>query len=258
MSIDFYYWSMQCPYNKSNIDILKCMEEKRQIKVNYHDISGNSKLAKKMNLFSPTLTVFDNKIRWTGPISTKLIEDYIMGKTLNREPYRVEIGKEVVRGEIKYLLAENCKDVKYTCSPANCELCCIEKGNWIKDVINKYNLPHLGVIHYLNDKCIGGAEFTPSLEVPYNIPKNDDSAFLTCLYLSDSIYDYKTYPLEVLEKELIKMGYKYLLVVASENVAFPNGPLNWFIDRGYCDLGELYYEERDGAMQHLLRKKLEK
>lgn len=257
MVIDFYYWAMQCPYNKVNIDILKSIEKKEKIKVNYYDISGNSELAEKLNLYSPTLTVFDNKIRWTGPLSIKLIENYLLGIIPNRKPYRIEQGSKIVKGEIKYLTSESCSFVKGTCSPSNHQTCCLEKGKWVKEITDKYNLPHLGVIHYLENKCIGGAEFIPSLEVPYKIPKSEDTAFLTCSYLSDTEFDYKSYPLEVLEKELVKMGFKYLLVIASKDVAFPNGPLSCFSNRGYYDLGKLYYEENDDAQQHLLRKELE-
>jgi hypothetical protein len=44
-----------------------------------------------------------------------------------------------------------------------------------------------GYIH--KDECgnlLGGAEFFPSDLVPYYIPKGDDIAFLTCVYMTDS------------------------------------------------------------------------
>jgi hypothetical protein len=44
--------------------------------------------------------------------------------------------------------------------------------------------------------------------------------------------------------------------VASEDVVFPNGPLVWFLTRGYADLGEVCHEERDGARMHLVSKRL--
>ena len=104
MVIDFYYWDMQCPYNKVNLEILKSIEKIEQIKINYYDISGNSELSKKLNLFSPTLTVFNNEIRWTRPISNKLIENFLIGKIPNREPYEVEIGKEIIRRSYIYAI----------------------------------------------------------------------------------------------------------------------------------------------------------
>lgn len=256
MVIDFYYWGMQCPYNMINKEVLKSIQLEEKININYYDISKNEELTKKMNLFSPTLTVFDNKVRWSGPITTKLIKDFISGQTPQRKPYKVEIGKEIVRGKIRYLTSETCRDVLGVCSPNNCKSSCLEKGRWVENITNKYNLKNLGVLHFWDNRCVGGAEFIPSLEVPYNIPKDKDSAFLTCLYLSDTTYDYKSYPLEVLENELVKIDYKNIQVVASEDVAFPNGPLDWFIEKGYEDMGVLYYERNDGAIQHLLRKEI--
>ena len=47
-----------------------------------------------------------------------------------------------------------------------------------------------------------------------------------------------------------------LIAVASEEVVFPNGPLEWFIERGYEDLGEVFCEENDQARMHLVKKKL--
>ncbi|MEA1884929.1 MAG: hypothetical protein U9N62_10475 [Thermotogota bacterium] len=103
---------------------------------------------------------------------------------------------------------------------------------------------------------MGGAEFIPSLVVPYNIPKKEDIAFLTCSYLSGETVDYKTYLLEKLEVELPGLRYTQLITIASEGVVFPNGPLEWFKKRDYLDLGELSFEQNEGARMHLLKKEL--
>lgn len=42
----------------------------------------------------------------------------------------------------------------------------------------------------------------------------------------------------------------------SEDTPFPNGPLDWFLDQGYIDLGMIYYEERHFAKMHLIKKNL--
>lgn len=133
---------------------------------------------------------------------------------------------------------------------------CAEKASWVKQIRDSFHLPHLGILHYSGDQCVGGAEFVPSLAVPYPVPKGDKMAFLTCSFLSDEVADYRTAPLRKLEEELPGLGFSELIAVVSEDVVFPNGTLKWFLDRGYRDLGEVYFEERDFARQHLVKKEL--
>lgn len=254
--INFYYWGVQCPYNHVNIKILKEIEKEYSLKINYIDITNRPDLAKEINLYSPTLTVFDNKLRWTGPISKDLIVKYIDGNIKKRKPYIVKSENVTVKGTLKFLIPNICEDIKGLCCPSSCNSSSGMKGRWISNIMNKYELEHLGILHYSNGQCVGGAEFIPSLEVPYNIPKGKEIAFLTCVYASDPKYDFKSYPLEILEEELKKLGYTKIYAIASEEVAFPNGPLEWFIMKGYKDLKRLYFEENDSAYQHLIEKEL--
>lgn len=106
-----------------------------------------------------------------------------------------------------------------------------------------------------NGNCVGGAEFVPSEEVPYAIPKSKDTAFLTCSFLSSAKLDFRSYPLNILENELTKLKYKALEAVVSREVMFPNGTLKWFENRGYEDFGIIYTEKQDNAEMHLLSKK---
>ena len=55
---------------------------------------------------------------------------------------------------------------------------------------------------------------------------------------------------------MVSLNYKSLIAIVSEDVVFPNGTLNWFKEKGYIDLGEVYYEERDFARMHLVKKDL--
>lgn len=72
---------------------------------------------------------------------------------------------------------------------------------------------------YWGDQCVGGAEFVPSLAVPYPVPKGDKIAFLTCSFLSDEVADYRTAPLKKLEEELPEFGFSELIAVVSEDFA---------------------------------------
>lgn len=60
----------------------------------------------------------------------------------------------------------------------------------------------------------------------------------------------------MLEEELPELGFKSIIAIASEDTPFLNGPLDWFIDKGYTDLGFIYNEERHFAKMHLVKKDL--
>ena len=40
-------------------------------------------------------------------------------------------------------------------------------------------------------ELVGGVEYLPAKVIPYDIPHDDDIAFLTCVYMTDAAYDYK-------------------------------------------------------------------
>lgn len=253
--IDFYYWDFQCPYNGMIIDLLKKID-KESNEICLIDVSHSFEAAKRMHMYSPTLLAFDDKYRWNGPITMKIIKEISEKNYPEKRPYSVKMAKQIYRGRIYNLTEDNAGDICTCCSPDESDTYCKLKGKWIEGIMKEFKLPNVGVLHYKDDKCIGGAEFVPSVKVPYDVPKGSDIAFLTCSYLSGGEYDYKSYPLEILESELHTMGYKKLEAVTSLNVVFPNGPLSWFIERGYKDLGLLYYEKGDFAEMHLVQKAL--
>lgn len=254
--IDFYYWGDQCPHNYKIRELLITFISDERCKINLYDISKDHKIAQNLNIFSPNMIVIDDNVRWHGPISIKDIESILDGIIPRARPYNIRISNNIVVGDIKDLTEETIIDTCLLCSSSKKNVYCNEKGNWIKDLREKYNLPHMGKLHYLDEICIGGSEFIPSMEVPYPIPKSEDIAFLTCSFASSEDGDYKAYPLQNLEEELPKLGFNSIIAVASENTPFPNGPLEWFLDKGYIDLGFIYNEERHFAKMHLVKKDL--
>jgi hypothetical protein len=256
LKIDFYYWSEQCPYNSAIRELLGTLKGNKEYLITIYDVSKDYSLAKEMNMFSPTLIVFNDELRWNGPISKQNIEDIAKGDVQKCQPYKVKSTSNIINGEIEFLTEDTVFRTCKTCSPSSENIYCMNKGSFLKEIRKKYNVPHLGVLHYVKNECVGGAEFIPSLAVPYDVPKGEDIAFLTCSFLSDEEFDYKSFPLIKLEEELIKMGYKTLISIVSEDVVFPNGTLNWFMEKGYKDLGEVFYEEREEARMHLISKEL--
>ncbi len=253
--IDFYYWSDQCPYNSYIRKTLSLLNDNPSFSVNTYDISIQPCLAEQVNMYSPTLLIFNNKVRWNGPITLTTIQSIAKGTIPNKKPYIVDNSNNLINGTTKSYTEETVLDTFKPCGCVDMS-CCLEKAKWIQHIKNNFQIPHIGILHYFNNSCVGGAEFVPSLAVPYAIPKGENIAFLTCSFLSDSRADYRSLPLKVLERELPKFGFKYLMAIASEKVVFPNGTLQWFINRGYEDLGEINYEELDFARMHLIKKEV--
>ncbi len=254
-NIEFYYWNHQCPHNNNILNILKKVGKDKSFNVKLYDVSKDYNLAKKINMYSPTLLIFNNNMRWNGPISIDFIQKISNNQIIERKPYTVKNSLNRINGEIRDLIDDTVLDTYTPCGCSN-KKSCSYKSNWIKNLMDKYNLPHLGKLHYFNDYCVGGAEFVPTHEAPYDIPKGNDIAFLTCSFVSSEIADYKSYPLEKLENDLPNLGFKSILAIASEDVVFPNGTVDWFLSRDYLDRGVLYYEENDYAKMHLVEKKL--
>lgn len=74
--------------------------------------------------------------------------------------------------------------------------CCGDKTseNYKKKIefLKQYDLDIYGFIHK-NGKgeLVGGVEYLPAKVIPYDIPHDEDTAFLTCVYMTDAAYDYK-------------------------------------------------------------------
>ena len=254
--IDFYYWGNQCPHNSKMKKLLEMLSNNERYIISLFDISNDYDTARKLNIFSPTLLVIDNYMRLHGPISKEKIEQIGRGDVPEAKQYNVNIGTKVIKSELRNNTEVSILGTCKICASSSKNLHCYDKGKWVENIKLKFNLPHLGKLHYLDNNCIGGAEFVPSIIVPYPIPRADDIAFLTCSFGSSEDGDYRDFPLQELEKELPEFGYKALIAIASEDSCFPNGPLKWFLDRSYVDLGELYYEEMHFARMHLVKKVL--
>lgn len=256
LKIDFYFWGDQCPHNSLIRNRLQDLLDPKRYRLNFIDISNDLERAKKLKIFSPNLIIFNGDYRWNGPINMDTIKLLEEGKKPKKHPYRVSSSENIVVGLLKPLNEKTVADSFNVCAPSYGKCCCAPKGDWIRRIKERYNIKSMGYLHYLNEKCVGGAEFVPSLMVPYNIPRAPNIAFLTCVFVSDEKADYKSYPLGQLEKTLREMGFKEVITIASEDVVFPNGPLDWFVKRDYRDFGVINYEVADAAKMHLVKKKL--
>lgn len=250
MKIDYYYWGNQCPINYETLQLLKTLDS-NLFNVNFHNITNDKDLAKRMRIFFPFLTVFNDCIRWRSPININIINRMQNGEITNEKPYIVNIPQNEYEGKLVKLTRETINEVRNCCTLTNCSEGCFAKGEFSANMGEKF----LGYLHFKGDKIIGGAEYVPSIVVPYDIPKDKDTAFLTCSYISsDLLFDNRAYPLKALEKDL-SSNFKRILAISDEKSVFPNGNLKWFENNGYKDEGIISIEE-DYAKLHLISKNL--
>lgn len=246
MKVDFYYWSYQCPLNNSMIELLR--EYEGVLDISYHDISKDFMLAQKMEMFFPTLTVINNKYRYFSPLKRTFLDSLCLGTLPKEDPYISVQGTLERNGRIEAINKSNLL-IASTCTGKNCIMNCDKKAEFL----DFQKLLLSGFINIDENNCLlGGAEYMPSLLVPYKIPKDDKTAFLTCAYLSDNKFDYKSGPLKVLEKHL-SYNYNRIIVISDEVGVFPNGNLEFFIRNSYKDIGVIS-KEAEYCTLHLLSK----
>ena len=188
------------------------------------------------------------KRRYYSPISQKFLESLLIEKIPQEIPYRPILGTVEKSVNIQQIVKDNYKLAcqctgrkqcyKYECKP-----------------LMYSNMPDkvIGFMNVDGNKLLGGVEWYPSLYVPYDIPKGDDIAFITCVYISDDYFDYKTAPLKALEQYLAKL-YNKVIVICDEVGVFPNGDLTFFIRNGYQDEKVIFEDEY--CRLHLLSKEL--
>lgn len=248
MRLDFYYFSYQCPLNGDMLRLLKKYHDRLDIRV--HDITGDFALAKEQRMFFPTLTVLDGEKRYYAPLRESFLEQAARGEYPTERPYLPTLSDHVVTERVELLTQKNVSAACGCCGSPTAENCA-EKMRFLTSCGQEiYGAVHLDKAGSL----LGGAEYLPSRLVPYDIPRDEKTAFLTCSYLSDAEHDYKTAPLRALEAYL-RGKYARLLAITDERGVFPNGDLEFFLRNGYHDEGVIF-EDKNYCTLHLLEKPL--
>ncbi len=229
--------------------MLQCLEEyKDTIDVHCYDISKDPALAKEMKMFFPTLIVLDGNRRYYSPLRKSFLDAVAKGSYPEETPYLPQVGAEFVEEIIEPLTLDQIEDACACCgNPTNNN--CKNKENFLRT----FSQDIYGYIH--KDKkgnLLGGVEYLPSEKVPYDIPHEKDTAFLTCLYITDTQYDYKSAPLKRTE-DYLQGQYKRIVAITDEVGIFPNGNLEFFLKHGYVDMG-IVFEDPTYCRLHLVSK----
>lgn len=248
MRLDFYYFSYQCPLNGDMLRLLETYRDK--LEIHTHDIAGDLALAREQKMFYPTLAVLDGKRRYYAPLSRAFMDCAAQGGYPVERPYRPKLSDRVTEERVVPLTEENVPLACGCCGSKTPENCA-EKARFLTAGGQElYGFLHLDEAGGL----LGGAEYLPAACVPYDIPHDAQSAFLTCVYLSDAERDYKTAPLRALEAYL-HGKYERLLAITDERGVFPNGDLDFFLRNGYRDEG-VVFADADYCTLHLVEKTL--
>jgi hypothetical protein len=256
-SLRFFYFGNQCPHNGYLLARIKTIAWRESVKLHLNDITGDEATCAEYGIFSPQMLLVNDRYRLHGPFTSEKVQALLEDEEPTPCPHAVRQSERVVRGELVPLTAETTLATCDTCAGTPDPGLCRGKAEWAGQMIEATGLPHLGYLHMMDGRCVGGAEFLPSRLVPYPIPeKGPRDAFLTCVYVSDEARDYKTHPTERLLEDLEGRGFETVSVAASTDVVFPNGPSSWFERMGFEDKGLLVREEMHGAEIHLLRRAL--
>lgn len=248
MRLDFYYFSCQCPLNWNMLQLFHAYQGK--IDVHLYDITNDWNLAERMAMFYPTLTVLNGVKRYYGPLSQSFLAQAALGKYPEEKPFIPALSDRAVMKNIEPLTLDNVSAACGCCGRKTAENCA-GKLNFFHSFPQKvYGFLHRDEAGNL----IGGAEYLPSAVVPYPVPRNGGTAFLTCLYLSDAEHDFKSAPLKALEQYL-RQTYSRMLAISDEAGVFPNGNLNFFLRHGYRDEG-VVFEDPHYCRLHLVSKQL--
>lgn len=257
MNLKFFYFGNQCPHNCYLLARIKTIAWREHVPIRLFDLTEDPRPAEEYRIFSPNMLLINDRYRLHGPFTQDRVHEMLDDEGLEPVAFRIKQSEDVVRGELIPLTPESSLSTSAACAGAEDEGLCRGKSEWARTTMEKYGLKHLGYLHLVGGKCVGGAEFLPSLAVPYPVPdKLEGNAFLTCSYASDAKADYRTHPLEGLIDDLRSWGYDTLSVAASTNVVFPNGPVEWFARKGFVDKGLLIREELHDADIHYLQLRL--
>lgn len=248
MRLDFYYFSYQCPLND---DMLRLLDEYRdKMEIHLHDISDDSATAERMDIFFPTLTVLDGQRRYYSPLSRSFLDRATLGIFPEEHPFLPYLSEKCAEYVVRPIQSEDVSRVCGCCgSPSQSN--CLKKSAFLQ----RFNQEIYGFLHEdSNGILLGGAEYLPSEKIPYHIPRDKQTAFVTCVYMSDTEYDYKSAPLKALEHYLTGK-YSKVIAVSDESGVFPNGNLEFFLRNGYHDQGILF-EDPNYCRLHLVSKEL--
>lgn len=187
--------------------------------------------------------------RFVCPLTHAFFDNLRQGKIPTETPYLPTLSRRIRTKDLSYITKDTYLQAG-RCIGKQCPSYCEKKVPFLMAM----DLQIYGVMNTDGDELLGGAEYVPSLFVPYDIPADSKTAFLTCVYTSNEDYDGKQAPLLMLEQYLSPY-YERVIVISDEHGVFPNGDLTFFKNLGYHDHGIISIENKYATL-HLMEKQL--
>jgi hypothetical protein len=243
-SLRFVYFGYQCPHNTYLLARIKTLAWRESIQLHVEDITEDPVTCERYGIFSPTTLIVNERLRWLGPFSREEVLALVYDDDLPARDDPVRDVGPTVEGELVPITPDSVLATCVPCLRSEDLGLCRGKAEWAQAAMEDSGVEHLGYLHFMNGRCVGGAEYLPSLRIPYPIPdKRETNAFITCSFRSDEEKDYMSFPLRKLASDLKRFRYDTISVVSSTNTTFPNGPVSWFEEMGFEIQGVLIHED---------------
>lgn len=177
MKLDFYHWGTQCPLIVRMLDLLS--QGAARFDIRTHDVSGDFTLAGRQRMYFPYLTVLENSRRFFQPIDETFFARIRGGRAVIESPPMLMQSTDRYDGQIIPLQGDN-MHLACQCAGDVSPEECLRKHTFLTA---QSGTSVYGYLNMEEGRVLGGVEYMPSLSVPYDIPRGEDTAFLTCTYL---------------------------------------------------------------------------
>jgi len=238
----------QCPWHLWAIEQAETAAREVGGVVEVIDVSAKPDLAAHHRLFSPFMTVIDHTIRLPFPTPAQRLveigEEGISGTPTIFHP----TGPQLRAERVASLTAGNISDTCPLCVPDSQQAGCRLKQAWASGISESVPEGILGFVAYERADAVGAVEFLPAPLVPYPLSGKEPSvAFITCIYSRSNGSgtdqgdgpDYRGQVLDHLLSHLRRRDYMKVQVIAGRRTPYPNGPVPFFLSRGFRELLEL-------------------
>lgn len=126
-----------------------------------------------------------------------------------------------------------------------CNICTNGTGRGTEEKINWYRRSRgedkvSGFVSYASERPVAFCEMIPSSSSPYSIPKDDSTAFISCIYNSPyKPFDFRGELIDEVIAVSKRRKYKRIEVLSGVRSQFPNGPARFFGSKDFFGDGQL-------------------
>jgi len=228
--IRVYYFDGQCPWNQAALLQARSAANVlglRMIELNLTEVGSDRPV------YFPFSLVHNNH-KIAGPVPSEFIVEIVKGlRPVAKQSETVDKPSRKCDNLSPYS-RESLRDA--------CNVCTNGTGRGTEEKVNWYNRFRgedriFGFVSYVKKRPVAFCEVIPSSSSPYSIPKNDRTAFITCIYSSPAEpYDFRGELIDEVIAESNRRGYERIEVLSGVRSPFPNGPTRLFESKGFfCD-----------------------